>query len=211
MLVVGAKGFAKEILEICKQNNELRNLVFYDDLSNDLEDRLFNLYEIIKNGEDAKTYLEQIDNRFTIGIGNPELRKSMYNLFCSLGGKYTSTISLKADIGSYNVNIGCGANILDGSKISNNVEIGIGSILYYNSIVTHDCVIGDFVEVSPSATILGNCFIGNCCNIGANSVILPKIKLGNNVIVGAGAVVCVDLPDNCTAVGVPAKIIKIRN
>ena len=28
MLIVGAKGFAKEVLEVCHQNNKLENLVF---------------------------------------------------------------------------------------------------------------------------------------------------------------------------------------
>ena len=37
-----------------------------------------------------------------------------------------------------------------------------------------------------------------------------KINIGKNVIVGAGAVVTKDIPDNCVAVGVPAKIIKYR-
>ena len=34
--------------------------------------------------------------------------------------------------------------------------------------------------------------------------------IGDNVHIGANAVVLKDLPDNCTAVGVPAKIVKIR-
>ena len=37
---------------------------------------------------------------------------------------------------------------------------------------------------------------------------MPNVKIGNYVIVGDGAVVNKDLPDNCIAVGIPAKIIK---
>lgn len=39
-------------------------------------------------------------------------------------------------------------------------------------------------------------------------MVLPNIIIGNNVIIGAGAVITQNLPDNCVAVGVPAKIIK---
>ncbi|MFZ2430593.1 MAG: hexapeptide transferase, partial [Lutibacter sp.] len=35
MLVIGAKGFAKEVLEVVHQLNELENLVFYDDVNKD--------------------------------------------------------------------------------------------------------------------------------------------------------------------------------
>jgi acetyltransferase-like isoleucine patch superfamily enzyme len=62
--------------------------------------------------------------------------------------------------------------------------------------------------MSPGVHVSGNCQIGDFCNIGTNATILPRVKLGNNVTIGAGAVVTKDIPDNCVAVGVPAKIIK---
>ena len=37
---------------------------------------------------------------------------------------------------------------------------------------------------------------------------MGAIKIGNNVDIGANAVVITDVPDNCIAVGVPARIIK---
>ena len=50
--------------------------------------------------------------------------------------------------------------------------------------------------------------VGSNVWFGGNVVVLPGINIGNNVIVAAGAVVTRDVPDNCTAAGVPAKIIK---
>ena len=50
--------------------------------------------------------------------------------------------------------------------------------------------------------------IGDDVWIGANCTILPGVTIGNNVVVAAGAVVNKDVPDNCVAGGVPAKIIK---
>ncbi len=49
--------------------------------------------------------------------------------------------------------------------------------------------------------------IGNNVNIGAGAKLLGPIVIGNNVDVGANAVVIRSVPDNCLAVGVPAKII----
>jgi serine O-acetyltransferase len=48
--------------------------------------------------------------------------------------------------------------------------------------------------------------IGSSVNIGAGAKVLGPVKIGNNVFIGANAVVITDLPDNCIAVGVPAKI-----
>ena len=49
--------------------------------------------------------------------------------------------------------------------------------------------------------------IGDNVTLGANVCIIGDVKIGNNVIVGAGAVVTKDVPDNCTVVGNPARII----
>ena len=40
MLIIGAKGLAKEVLEIFHQKNELDNLFFYDDISADVPDKI---------------------------------------------------------------------------------------------------------------------------------------------------------------------------
>ncbi|MEO7975763.1 acetyltransferase [Flavobacterium sp.] len=208
MLIVGAKGFAKEVLQVVQQLNQLENLVFFDDLNEDIKGNLFENFPILKTPADAVEYFKTLDNRFTIGIGNPALRKKLYDKFILFGGGFTSVISPLADIGFYDVQIGQGTNILSGAILSNSVKLGMGCIIYYNSIITHDCNVGDFVEISPNATLLGRCKVGSFSQIGANATILPDVVIGKNVIIGAGSVVTKDIPDNCVAVGTPAKIIK---
>ena len=206
MLIVGAKGFAKEVLEVLHQLNQLENLVFYDDVNEDIDDVLYNKFPVLKSIEQAQIFFKETDAKFTIGIGNPILRKKLYDKFTKIGGKFESTISPKASIGSYDVSIGKGTNILSGAILSNSTNIGKGCIIYYNSIITHDCNIGDFVEISPSATILGRVIIDSFTQIGANVTILPNLNIGKNVIVGAGSVVTKDIPDNSLVIGIPAVI-----
>lgn len=211
MLIVGAKGFAKEVLGIIHQMSQTENLVFFDDVNTDVNGSLYGKFPILKSTEEALDYFNTIDNRFTIGIGNPVLRKKIYDKFILLGGVFTSTISPLANIGSYDIEIGSGTNILSGAIISNSSKIGMACIVYYNSIITHDCKIGDFVEISPSVTLLGRSKVGSYSQIGSNATILPDKVIGKNVIIGAGSVVTKDIPDNCVVVGTPAKIIKELN
>lgn len=208
MIIIGAKGFAKEVLEVVHQLNQLENVVFYDDVSTDVPKFLYEKFKVLTSLEQAQVFFKEVDSRFTIGIGNPVLRKKLFDKFSAIGGQYCATISPQATIGSYDVTIGEGTNILPGVVFSNSVKLGSGCIVYYNSIITHDCIIGDFVEISPSVTILGRVKIDSYTQIGANATILPDVVIGKNVIVGAGSVVTKDLPDNCVAVGIPAKIIK---
>ena len=39
--------------------------------------------------------------------------------------------------------------------------------------------------------------------------ILPNVQIGNGAIIGSNSVVSKDIPENCVAVGNPARIIKI--
>lgn len=211
MIIIGAKGFAKEVLQVLRQNNQLEGLAFYDDVNIDAPDFLYDKFPVLKNEEQVKAHFQEFGNEYTIGIGNPLLRKKMMDKFQILGGVLKSTISKFSDIGSYEVKVGEGSNILSGVVLSNSVSIGNANIIYYNSIITHDVITGDYVEISPGAKLLGRCSVGDFSSIGCNAVIFPDVKVGKNVIVGAGAVVNKNLPDHCVAVGIPAKIIKMNH
>lgn len=204
MIIVGAKGFAKEVLEVVIQSNKSKTVVFYDDVEPNGNQLVFEKYSILKSEQDVVEHFKNRDKTFTLGIGNSILRKQMYDKFVKLGGQFESTVSKSATLGGYEVNIGKGTNILPGAILSNSVSTGIGCIIYYNAIVTHDVIVGNFVEISPAAVLLGRCHIGNYSQIGANATILPDIHVGNNVIVAAGAVVTQNVPDNHMVAGVPA-------
>ena len=208
MLIVGAKGFAKEILQVFHDKNELDKLAFYDDITEDIGKLLFNKFSILNNKEEVKYFFGSIGNDFTLGIGNSNLRYNLYRQFVEWGGNFKSVISDKANVGKYNTQIEKGVIILNGVNISNDVKIGLGTMIYYNSNITHDCTLGEFVEVSPAVNILGNSSIGSYTHLGANSTILPGINVGKNVTICAGAVVTKDIPDNSIAIGAPAKVIK---
>ena len=44
--------------------------------------------------------------------------------------------------------------------------------------------------------------------VGSGAKVLGPIHIGDNVRIAAGAVVLNDIPDNCTAVGVPARVVR---
>ena len=50
-------------------------------------------------------------------------------------------------------------------------------------------------------------WLGDNILVGANVVCIGNVHVGNNVKIGAGTVVTKSIPDNCTVVGNPARII----
>lgn len=100
-----------------------------------------------------------------------------------------------------------------------NFELGyrtdIGAFTYVNA--KHGVIIEDYVQVGSHCAIYSVSTIDNKegrvrlrknCKIGSHSVVMPGVTVGENAVVGAMSFVNRDIPDNCVAVGVPAKVIK---
>lgn len=205
MVIVGAKGLAKEIIQIIEEKQCKNNIYLYDDVNLNEPNVLYNKYTVLRNQKDVLSILKN-DNGFILGLGSPRLRKILYNKFKKLGGRLESLYSGDVYIGEH-VKIGEGCTLMSGVKISNSVSIGKGLLAYYNVIITHDVKIGDFVELSPNCKLLGHVEIQNNVQIGAGAIILPNIKVGKSAIVGAGAVVTKDVPANTVVAGNPARIL----
>ncbi len=209
MVIIGAKGFAKEVLEVLHQSlHPLSKIAFFDDVNTDLPDLLFGEFRILKNKDDVLNYFNQTDKQFTLGIGGPINRAKLAARFENWGGVLTSVISPKANIGSFNVTLESGLSLMTGTTLTSDIIIKKGSLINLHCTVGHDSTIGRFVELSPGVHVSGRCTIGDYCNLGTNATLLPEITLGENVVVGAGAVVSKDVPSNSVVVGIPAKIIK---
>lgn len=106
-----------------------------------------------------------------------------------------------------------------GAEIPLETTIGKGFIIWHtNGIVFNfNAKIGDNCQTLHQVTI-GNspkdsntvASIGNGSSLGAGAKLIGPITVGHHVSIGANAVVTHDLPDMCTAAGVPAKVLKIR-
>lgn len=208
MLIIGAKGFAKEVLEILHQNGQTENLCFYDDVNDDLPEKLFGQFPILRTIEDAKTYFKQTSNQFVLGIGNPKHRSMLSDKFENLGGELHTIVSKNAEVGSFDNNVGNGVIVTSGVIITNSITIKKGALINLNCTIGHDTTIGEYVEICPNVNISGHCTIDDGVFIGTSATILPQVHIGKNSVVAAGAVVTKDVPANVMVAGIPAVVKK---
>jgi acetyltransferase-like isoleucine patch superfamily enzyme len=87
-----------------------------------------------------------------------------------------------------------------------NVVIGDSVILAgYDHVLTHSNILWGIKDEG------GSVVIKNGARIGVGVTILPRVVIGENAVIGACSLVNKDIPDNCIAVGVPAKPIKLHH
>ncbi|MFJ8352997.1 acetyltransferase [Bacillus paramycoides] len=208
ILIIGRGGHSKVVKDIILSNEGYEIVGYLDDLYTGIN-IIDNLYfgaiedaqEIIKNFNDIN---------LVIAIGDNKVRKKFFRRLNQPIDVYATLIHKTAII-SPQARVGNGTVIMPNVVVNADTIIGNHTIINTGSIIEHDNIIDDFVHISPHATLTGAITIEEGAHIGASATIIPGVKIGKWSIVGAGSVVINDFPSNCTAVGIPAKVINVVN
>ena len=96
-----------------------------------------------------------------------------------------------------------GIEIHPGATIGKNLFIdhGMGVVIGETTVIGDNCTGKDQGKRHPT--------LGNDVLVGAGAKVLGPFRVGDNARVAAGAVVLDAVPDNATAVGVPARIVRV--
>ena len=193
-----------------------------------LKDRIIQrLFFLLENYREKKIYddkkaiqFKSIGENFFIGkdyrISNPQ--------FMQIGNNFSVLDRLRIEaiekfqnkVFSPKIFIGNNVNINNDVHIGciNRIEIGDNCLLasrIYISDHNHGSFSQEDLKIAPNKRPLiskGPVIIKNNVWIGEGVAILPNVTIGENSIIASNAVVTKDIPANCIAAGVPAKIIK---
>ena len=199
-VILGAGGHAKVVIDLLKSLKTDCDIELLDDA---VPKGTF-ISGIPVCGKISECTDYSTSNRFIIGIGNNHTRKIIsekYNLH------YITLIHPSAVIGS-GVKLGEGTVVMANAVINSDSFIGKHCIINTAASVDHECEIADYVHISPGVHLAGNVKIGEESWIGIGACVSNGLGIMKNSVVGAGTVVIRDIPDGCTAVGNPARIIK---
>jgi sugar O-acyltransferase (sialic acid O-acetyltransferase NeuD family) len=196
MLIYGASGHSKEIIDCLFSNSTFELELFDDDLS---KKELLEFKVIGKYKSDYKP-----SESLIIGIGDNKIRKKVSKI---INHSFSKAIDKNTVVSKYS-SIGNGTVVFAGAIIQPSCVIGQHCIINTNAGISHDCIIGDFVHIGPNVALCGGVSVGEGTLIGVGSNVIPGIKIGKWAVIGAGTVVTKDVPDYALVVGNPGKIIK---
>lgn len=209
--IIGAGGFGREVKclidDINSKEKQYEIIGFFDD----------NI-EVGKsiNGIKNLGSIESINNidynlNIALGVGVPEIKKKLISSINNTNIKFPNLIHPNVIKSTDDVAIGIGNIICAGNIITCNIDIQDFVTLNLSCTVGHDTTIKSYSSFMPSVNISGEVIIEENVYVGTGAKIINNLSIGTNTIVGAGAVVSKSLPENCTAVGIPAKPIKFHN
>ena len=194
MLLYGASGHAKVIIDCLESKGEKVTAIFDDDVA---KTELLG-YQV------SHDYLPAFhpDKKIIIAIGDNLIRKRLAE--GKIKHPFGTVVHASALISGHAA-LGDGTVVFHGGIVQTGSRLGKHVIINTGASVDHDCLIGDYVHIAPHATLCGGITIGEGTLIGAGAVVLPNLHIGRWCIIGAGTVVTGDVPDYSTVVGNPGR------
>lgn len=92
------------------------------------------------------------------------------------------------------------------------IDHGMGVVIGETTIIGDDCTLYQGVTLggvgTGKHTVKRHPTLKNNVMVSTGTKIIGDVTIGNNSIIGASSVVLKDVPDNCTVIGIPGRIVK---
>lgn len=204
IVIVGSGGFAREVkwlIEECNKEKNKWNILGW--ISKEEPGTIVDGLPVLGNDEWVVKRNEKTN--VVISVGDGHLRKKIAEYYRTNPNIFFPNIIAPNASMSDSVKMGIGCIVTAQSIFTVNITIGNFMICNLASTIGHDCVVDDYVTLYPGAHISGCVSLGECSSVGTGANIIQGLNIGRDSFIGAGAAVVRDIPNACTAVGVPAK------
>ena len=202
VVIIGSGGHAKVVIELVRAEGK-----YQIKGCTGLGESGFVLGDVPILGTDSvlPAMLANGTKKAFVAIGDNHLRLRLLAQVSEMGFEVINAVSPNAVV-SPSATLGRGIAIMAGAIINASAKIGDGAIINTNAGVDHDCRIGNGAHIGPGSALAGNVEIGCESFLGAGTCVVLGVRIGSRAIVGAGSVVIRDIPDDVTAMGVPARV-----
>lgn len=208
LIIVGAGGFGRELLQWCK---DIRKIKREWDIMGFIDDNLEALdgypcdYKVLGRINEWKPTEDQV---FALAVADPKTKKNIVRELAKREAKFISVIHPDARVGDFN-KLGNGLILYPNARITVNVTIGDFVTILDNTSIGHDAVIGDYTTISASCGINGHVKVGKYSYFGCNASTIPGIQIGDECHIGVGSVVVNHIKPGMHVFGNPAKRIAL--
>ena len=207
--IFGAGGFGREVafwIEDCQQAyNSMQAVCFVDD-DPAKQGTMQNGLPIIGLGAVRERFPQA---KILSGIGSPSLRQRLMEKAAAAGFEFATMIHPRTELSRW-VEIGPGAVICAGCKMTTNIVLGEHVQLNMDCTIGHDVVMGDYTTLAPGVHVSGYVHFGKRVYVGTGAVFVhgteaEPLIIEDDAVIGAGACVIRPVGAGTTVAVIPAK------
>lgn len=208
LLIVGAGGFGRELLQWCKDINAASPTWhikgFLDDNLHAL-DALACDCSVVGTIRDWQPGENEV---FALAIASPAVKRKVTASLEARGAEFVPVIHPTAYIGDFN-RIGKGLVMYPNARITVNTTIGDFVTVLDNTSIGHDARVGDFATFCAGCGINGGVSVGSGAFFGCHVGTVPGVRIGNDAYVGLCSAVVTHVKDGERVLGNPARRIPL--
>ena len=207
MIIVGAGGFGRELLQWIKDINKIEHKWtikgFIDDDLNALEGKECDYSVIGKISE----WIPSENEEFALAIASPRTKEIVVNKLKERGAVFADIIHPRAEVCEFSEH-GEGIVMYPCASLNPNSKVG-SFVTILSSGIPHDAVVEDYATISSFCGLTRGVHIGKRAYLADHVCVLPEKSIGDDAYVGMGSVVIRSVGAGKKVFGNPAKAIDI--
>jgi sugar O-acyltransferase (sialic acid O-acetyltransferase NeuD family) len=211
IVIIGAGGFAREVLDIFDACNEAGK--DYEVLGYVVEAQYGSPGTSVNNKPilgDFNWIAQHAEEAYAIcAVGTPALRMRLVRRAQEVGARFSNVVHPSAILTPW-VNFKKGVVIAAGCILTNQIQLGNHVHINLGCTIGHDAILQDFVTLAPGVHVSGKVTLSTGAYVGTGANIVEGVNVGEWSILGAGSTITRNVPPNATVVGVRGKVIKTR-
>jgi sugar O-acyltransferase (sialic acid O-acetyltransferase NeuD family) len=196
ILIYGAGGHAKSVMEMVMQNTDHAIAGIIDDDEQLTGKRVLGI-PVLGTRQLLPRMIEEGVRLAANGVGgilDINVRVRIFELLENLGYSFPALIHPRATLEP-------SAKVEEGVQVFANAYVGSEACLQArcmintNAVVSHDCTIDSYTHIAPGALLAGHVHVGKYTLVGMGVTTAIGIHIGDGVRVGNGAILLADVPD----------------
>jgi sugar O-acyltransferase (sialic acid O-acetyltransferase NeuD family) len=196
ILIYGAGGHAKSVMEMVLQNSEYTIAGIVDD------DPSLTGKEVLGIPVLGPRVLLQALAAAGVGLAangiggilDINVRVKVFEVLQSCGFSFPAIIHPRATI-EPSARVEEGVQVFANAYVGSQAELQVRCMVNTNAVVSHDCIIGAYTHIAPGALLAGHVHVGRRTLVGMGVTTAIGVQIGDNVRIGNGANILADVPD----------------